>query len=260
VTRSSERPLQFVILRCLAILAGLSTLALRHHVSADLSPAWFKLLSSDGSRVIGSAHFEAEEGAKENLVIRGTYNFANGEYDIDEVWLDTRPTVPLPVLLRYRHSFFHADGSLDRASEADSTTGRASCSTYVNGKPQTVSEKLSFPADTYAGPAILLPIQDFLRRGSAGSAGFHDFHCAPGPKIYAISISVQPPGRWELYPGESLELDIQPDFGEFNIFVAPFVPKVRLWFDPARHFELVGAETARYYRGLPFIMVRKLRK
>jgi hypothetical protein len=65
------------------------------------------------------------------------------------------------------------------------------------------------------------------------------------------------PAHWELYPGESLEVDVKPDFGQVNVFVALFVPKIRLWFDPARPFEFVGAETARYYKGLPFKMVRQ---
>ena len=257
VKRSIKKAAYLVALRCLVILAGLSALALRRQAASDLSPAWFKLLSSDGSQVIGTAHFEMAERTDGTLVVRGKYEFANGEHDVDEVWLASLPNTDLPALLRYRHSFFHADGSLERISEADSRTGQASCSIYVNGKPQTDSAKLDFPSDTYAGPAVSLPIRDFLRRGSIGSSGFHDFHCAPGPKIYAISVSVQPRAHWEFYPGESLEVDVKPDFGQFNILVALFVPKVRLWFDPARHFEMVGAETARYYKGLPFIMVRK---
>jgi len=257
VKRNIQRPAYLVALRCLVILAGLSALALRHQATSDLSPAWFKLLSSDGSQVIGTANFEMVDRTDGTLVIRGKYNFANGKYDVDEVWLASRPNAELPTLVRYRHSFFNADGSPDRISEADSRTGQASCSIYVNGKSQTESAKLNFPSDTYAGPAVSLPIRDFLRRGSTGNLGFHDFHCAPGPKIYALSVSVQPRAHWELYPGQSLEVDVKPDFGQFNVFVALFVPKVRLWFDPTRHFELVGAETARYYKGLPFVMVRK---
>jgi hypothetical protein len=242
-------------LRSLVILAGLSASAPGHGASVDLSPASFKLLTSDGSQTIGKAYFEVSRPTGD-LVVRGRYTFVSGEYDVDEVWLARRSNTNLPALARYRHSFFHADGSLDRVSDADLKSGQASCSVYINGKPRTDRAKLNFPSDTYAGPAVSLPIRDFLR-GSNGSAAFHDFHCAPGPKIYAVKVSAQQLGHWKFYPGQSLEVDVQPDFGRLNLLVAPFLPKVRLWFDPTRDFELIGAQTARYYKGLEFLMVQE---
>jgi hypothetical protein len=235
------------------ILVGLFASASGHVASIDPSSASFKLLSSDGSQEIGKADFETSKTPGET-VVRGRYIYTNGEYDVDEVWLVQRSRASLPALSKYRHSFFHADGSLDRVSEADLQSGQASCSVYINGKPQTNSAKLNFPQDTYAGPAVSLPIRDFLR-GSKTSAAFHNFHCGPGPKVYAVKVSAQQLEHWKFYPGESLEVDVQPDFGRLNVLIAPFVPKVRLWFDPTRDFELVGAQTARYYKGLEFLMV-----
>ncbi len=226
--------------------------------SLDFPPTDFKLLSADGSVVIGRAHFKMAARSSGRALVQGEYQYTNGEYDIDEDWLEIRADAYLPTLLSYRHAFFHADGSLDRVNEADLKSGRASCSIYVNGEAKTLNAKLTFPADTYAGPAVTLPIRNFIRRGSAESAEFRDFSCAPGPKVYLVKTSIERPAQWTLYPGKLVQVDIKPDFGLLDILVAPFLPKIRLWFDPAKDFELVGAESARYYRGLNFIMVREL--
>jgi hypothetical protein len=73
-------------LRPLVILAGLSDPAPGHAASIDLSPASFKLLSSDGSQEIGRADFEISKPPCDT-VVRGRYIFTNGEYDVDEVWV-----------------------------------------------------------------------------------------------------------------------------------------------------------------------------
>jgi hypothetical protein len=224
----------------------------------DFPPTDFKLLSADASVVIGRAHFRMAARRSGRALVQGKYQYTNGEYDIDEDWLEIRPDAHLPTLLSYRHAFFHADGSLDRLNEADLRSGQASCSIYVNGQAKTLTAKLRFPADTYAGPAATLPIRNFIRRGSAESAQFRDFSCAPGPKIYLVNAFIERPAQWTLYPGKLVQVDIKPDFGLLDILVAPFLPKIRLWFDPAKEFELVGAESARYYRGLNFIMVQEL--
>ena len=190
-------------------------------------------------------------------LVQGKYQYTNGEYDIDEDRLQIRPHARLPTLLTYTHAFFHADGSLDRVNKADLKSGQASCTIYVNGQAESQTAKLRFSTDTYAGPAVTLPIRDFIRRSSARSTEFRAFSCARGPKIYLIKASIERPAQWALYPGKLVQVDIKPDLGLLDFLVAPFLPKIQLWFDPAKDFELVGAESSRYYKGLNFIMVRQ---
>jgi len=226
--------------------------------SVDIPSTEFKLLSEDGSVEIGRAHFKiaARSGGREQ--VQGKYQFTNGEYDFDEDWLEIRPDATLPKLLRYRHAYFHPDGSRDRVNEADLRSGQASCTVYVHGHAETKSEKLTFPSDTYAGPAVALAIRELIRDSSSARVGFHDFNCAPGPKIYLVRLYVERAVHWRLYPGEQVQVDIKPDLGRLNLLVAPFLPKIRLWFDSTKDFELVGAESSRYYKGLNFIMVHEL--
>ena len=241
------------------MLGALSGSATVKAASLDFPPTDFKLLSADGSVVIGRADFKMAARSSGRALVQGKYQYTNGEYDIDEVWLEIRPDADLPTLLGYRHAFFHADGSLDRVNEADLKSGQASCSTYVKGEAaKALNAKLTFPADTYAGPAVTLPIRNFIRRGSTESAEFRVFGCAPGPKIYLVNASIERAAQWTLYPGKLVQVGIKADFGLLDILVAPFLPKIRLWFDPAQDFELVGAESSRYYRGPNFIMVREL--
>jgi hypothetical protein len=246
------------MLRWIVVLGALSGFTTVAAASLDFPPTDFKLLSADGSIVIGRAHFKIAARSSGRALVQGEYQYTAGEYDIDEDWLEMPRAADLPRLLSYRHAFFHANGSLDRVNEADLKSGQASCTIYVNGEAETQKAQLTFPADTYAGPAVALPIRNFIRRGSTESAEFHDFSCAPGPKIYLVKASIERPAQWTLYPGKLVQVDIKPEFGLLDILVAPFLPKIRLWFDPAEDFELVGAESSRYYTGLNFIMVREL--
>lgn len=244
-------------LNWLVVLGWLLSTATVRAASIDLTQTHFKLLSQDGSAVIGRATFEVvvQNGRRE--LVQGKYQFNNGEYDIDQDWLELRSRSTLPLLLRYRHAFFHSNGVPDRLSQADLKSGAASCTTYTNGHAATESAKLTFSADTYAGPAVMLPIRDFIRRGSQARAAFRDFTCAPGPKLYVVRIVVERGARWSLYPGELVEADITPELGWINSLVFPFVPKIRLWFNQAKGCDLIGAESSRYYKGLHFIMVNE---
>ena len=243
------------ILTWLAVVGAFFGAAVAQGASVDFSPTEYKLLSADGSRVIGQAHFGITARAGGRELVQGRYRFNDGDYDIDEDWLEMRPG-RLPALLTYKHVFFHPDGSLVRVSEADIERGHASCTIYVDRRPETQSTELVFPPDVYAGPALILPIRHSVRSGSKEKANFHAFSCAPGPKIYAVSGSIESAVHWRLYSGTVVEVDIQPDFGPLNFLVASFLPTVRLWFDPAKDFELVGVESSRYYKGLHFIMMR----
>ncbi len=216
----------------------------------------FKLLSADGSTVIGKANFQIIRPATTQIILRGNYRFTNGDYDIDEDWLKLGAGAKLPELLKYKHTFFYRNGSLDRVNEANFVNGSASCTIYDDAHAKVKSTKLSFPPNTYAGPAVMLPIRYFLFRHSAGITNFHYFVCAPDPNIFVVAAAIQPAAHWTYYPGNLAEVDVRPHFGWLDFVIAPFVPHIRLWFDRDHHFEFVGATSSRYYRGLSFIMVR----
>ena len=44
-------------------------------------------------------------------------------------------------------------------------------------------------------------------------------------------------------------------FGWFNVFLKPFVPTIRMWFDPLRDYVFVGGMLSRYYRGPEVLLV-----
>ena len=93
-------------LNWLVVLGWLLSTATVRAASIDLTQTHFKLLSQDGSAVIGRATFEVvvQNGRRE--LVQGKYQFNNGEYDIDQDWLELRSRSTLPLLLRYRHAFF----------------------------------------------------------------------------------------------------------------------------------------------------------
>jgi hypothetical protein len=51
------------------------------------------------------------------------------------------------------------------------------------------------------------------------------------------------------------QVDVKPDFGWINVVIAPFLPEIRAWFSPGDDSFFVGCETARYYKGLKYLMV-----
>jgi hypothetical protein len=218
--------------------------------------AEFKLLSSDGSAVIGRARLAIVQQTPEQNLVRVNYQFTNGEYDIDEDAVQLRPNNNVSTLIKYKHSFFHPNGSLERVDEADLMSGIASCVQYLNGHPKAQKAKLSFPPDTYAGPIMIVPVRDLIQSGSRETGAFHYFSCIPKPKIYRIVITVQRRVHWSLYSGELDKADLQVDLGWLGFVISRALPRTQLWFDPANHLSLVGAKSYSYYRALEFIMVR----
>ena len=97
----------------------------------------------------------------------------------------------------------------------------------------------------------MIPIQDFLRAGDKGaSRPLHVFNCAPGPKIFAISVNIDPGNAvWTAYGAEAMRVEVRPDFGWLNFFVAAFVPKLHAWFDPNDGWAFVGDEAAPLLQG-----------
>jgi hypothetical protein len=98
-----------------------------------------------------------------------------------------------------------------------------------------------------------------LRAGDKGvSRPLHAFSCAPTPKIFAISVNIDPGNAvWTTYGAEAIRVEVRPDFGLLNLVIAPFVPKLHAWFDPNDRLAFIGDEAARYYKGDPIMLVKK---
>jgi hypothetical protein len=207
-----------------------------------------------GSKLLGRAHYTITQRG-EVVTIEGRNQFVDGERDIEHETLATTDD-GLPRLLTYEHSYFDAHGAAQRVATADATTGKTSCAKYENGKGTIQLAVLQFPPDTYAGSSVLVPIADRLRRGEANDLDIHFFDCAMGPRILSLHADLAR-SSWSLRPhdGELAKADAHPVFGWFNVFLKPFVPTIRLWFDPLRDFAFVGGMLSRYYRGPEVLLV-----
>ena len=223
----------------------------------DFPPvADFDILSADGSQVIGHTHFTLSPEASGSQLIYIESRFLNGEHDIEQNRLADRGPNELPVLKTYEHSFFNPGGTLVRQAKADFLSGQASCLIYDNGEQKVYTATLNLPADTYAGSALLIPLQRHLSQGSKDPVEFHDFTCVPGPKVVAVSAAAKELTRWVHYPGETLEVDVKPEFGWLDFVIAPFVPKMHAWFNPTDSWNFVGGQLTRYYKGPQIILAR----
>jgi hypothetical protein len=221
----------------------------------DFAPATFKVLTPGTSTVIGQAHFNVTEEEDGALIVGSDARYTSGETDSEEDHLEAPVKGGLPHQISFSHKFFAADGSPDRADKADMVTGQASCTITQNGHADVHSAKLVFPADTYAGAPVMIPLRDALMAKVTRTVRFHYFTCVPGPRVVTVTAQVGPPAPWKYGQGRTVQVDIQPDFGWLNAVIAPFLPAVRAWFDPSKQWYLVGVESARYYRGVKILMV-----
>jgi hypothetical protein len=223
----------------------------------DYPPTDYTLRSIDGSQVIGRAHIAMTHSADGLATIHSEYHFLDGDYDKDDTTLRAGTDDGLPRLVRGHHVFFHPDGSLDRESRVDIAKGTGVCTIFENGKPQSSSAQFDFPADSYAGDAVIIPLHWYLRTGGKGSINFHDFNCIPGPKLLKVTGSASPSAPWSYYPGDLVRVDVEPDFGWIDAVISPFLPRIQAWFDQREGWFFVGGESARYYKGLKYLMVRE---
>jgi hypothetical protein len=215
----------------------------------------FVILSPDGTSRIGRTHYSIIERAGA-LILRGEDRFDSGEYDIETSRLTPAGGGGMPALVDFNHMFYSAEGTVVMEAHADLRTGLASCIDRRSGTPELTAARIEFPPDTWAGASVILPIQRFLRAGGHGKLSLHVFNCAPSPKVFAVEVTPDPaPTRLPDYLPGAIEIDAKPDFGWLDFIVAPFVPKLRAWFDPGRDFEFVGAMLERYYGGPRILMV-----
>jgi hypothetical protein len=241
------------------LIAAATTLfcsvALCQAAAPDFAPATFKVLTPGTSTVIGQAHFNVTEEEGGALIVGSDARYTSGETDSEEDRLEAPVKGGLPHQISFSHDFFAADGSPDRADKANMVTGQASCTITQNGHDDVQRAKLVFPADTYAGAPVMIPLRDALMAKVTRTVRFHYFTCVPGPRVVTVTAQVGPPAAWKYGQGRTVQVDIQPDFGWLNAVIAPFLPAVRAWFDPSRQWYLVGVESARYYRGAKILMV-----
>jgi hypothetical protein len=215
----------------------------------------FVILSPDGTSRVGRTHYSIIE-RRGALILRGENRFDSGEYDIETSRLTPAQEGGMPTLVDFNHMFYSAEGTVLLESHADLRTGLASCIDRRSGAPKLAAEPIDFPPNTWAGASVILPIQRFLRDGGHGKLSLNVFNCAPSPKVFAVEVTPDPaPTRLPNYLPGAVEIDAKPDFGWLDFIVAPFVPKLRAWFDPGRNFEFVGAMLDRYYGGPRILMM-----
>ena len=228
---------------------------LAHAGAFDFPPSDFKILNAASTQLIGHGHYEIVPANAGHATAIGEHRFNDGEYDIERDDLELRGDDQIPRMVTFEHTFFNANGALQRVNKANFQTGLASCTRYDDGRPRVQSAHLQFPPDTFAGAAIVLPLQDELRQGASTEIVLHDFNCIPGPKILKVKAYAQPASKWAHFPGEVVRVDVKPDFGWLNLILSMFVPEIRAWFSPSKDWRFVGGRFTRYYRGPEIILV-----
>ena len=216
----------------------------------------FTVLSAKNSQPIGRLRYEVNDDRPGFETVTSDARYADGQYDVERDEFATQKG-PFPVMTGYQHDFFRAGGTLLMNSQADFSSGRVKCASYASGKPVVATETLTFPADAYAGAAVVLPLQQALRAGKTGPIVLYDFVCMPGPKLVKVQAQVGQPTPWSHYPGELVRTDIEPDLGWLSYVVAPFLPEIHAWFKPADGFDFVGGQFARFYKGPEIIITRQ---
>jgi len=220
-------------------------------------PTSFTILNPDTGIAIGRSRYRVEN-AGEGATLHGENSYYDDQSDVETAQLRLGAGGELPRLVEFDHTFFNSDGSIQRRAHLDLKSGAATCIDNSGAQKSEQSELLSVPDNTWAGASIVIPIQDLLRARDKGLARpIHAFNCAPGPKIFAISVKIDPANAvWAAYGAEAIRVEVRPDFGWLNVIVAALVPKLHAWFDPNDGFAFVGDEATRYYKGPRITLVK----
>jgi hypothetical protein len=238
---------------------GLLTVAPVRLVFAEnfgLPPTHFEILNQAGTQVIGHGRYEVVSSGDHLATALGENHFNDGTYDIERDRLVVDGPGKAPRMLTYDHAYYAANGSVERESKANFTTGEVACIRYDNGKADVTSATFELPPDTYSGSLIIVPIRDSMMRGESGPIILHDVNCAPGPKLFKIKARATKRSTWKFYPGELTQIEIEPDLGWLNLVLAPFVPHIKAWFNPANNWTFVGGNFQLYYKGPKVILAR----
>lgn len=222
-------------------------------------PTRFAILNPDTGIAIGRSRYRVESTG-EGATLHGENNYYDDQSDVETAQIRPGAGGEPPRLVEFDHTFFNADGSIQRRTHLDLKSGAATCIDNSGAKKSEQADLLSIPDNTWAGASIVIPIQEFLRARDKGLArAIHVFSCAPGPKVFAISVKIDPANAvWAAYGAEAIRVEVRPDFGWLNVIVAPLAPKIHAWFDPNAGFAFVGDDATRYYKG-PRIMLVKTR-
>ena len=221
-------------------------------------PTSFEILKPDTGVAIGRARYRIE-GTRDGGILRGENGYFDGQTDVETAHIEISGVVGTPKLTEFDHTYYNPDKSILKRAHVDLKSGAATCIDNSAGQKSEQSDVLTIPDDTWAGASIVIPIQNFLRAGDKGiSRPLHAFSCAPSPKIFSISVNIDPGNAvWTSYGAEAIRVEVRPDFGLLNFVVAAFVPKLHAWFDPNDRLAFVGDEAARYYKGDPIMLVKK---
>jgi hypothetical protein len=255
---ASARARHFSVLAAIIFATLASLLLARQTLAAGFNfrTADFSIMSAANAQPIGHVHYDVNQSRPGAETVTSDARYASGDYDIEHDEFDTRKG-SIAILVRYEHNFFHAGGVPFLATKADFQTGRAWCTAYANGAPVVTSKTLAFPPDTYAGAAMILPLQNALQAGDTGPIILHDFVCMPGPELVTVQAEVGPPEPWKHYSSAVVRTDIKPDLGWLGYVVAPFLPEMHAWFSPTDGFDFVGGQFTRFYRGPEIIIARQ---
>jgi hypothetical protein len=226
----------------------------------DFPRTTFNIYDANTRKLIGRGFYEIRHPKPGQALIYGENRYLDGEYDIEQDLLELQsPSDALPRMLTFSHTFFNPDGSNKLIGEANTITGQSQCSSLTSTRKEIRKETMEFPQDTFAGAALVVPIERALNLGLAGPIEIHVFDCTPTPRIVALKINTSPSNaRWSEYPGKLVLADAVPDLGFLNFIAAPFLPKVQAWFDPSEDFLYIGGEIHRYLWGTDRIIVVKV--
>jgi hypothetical protein len=221
-------------------------------------PTNFAILTPDTGVAIGRARYRIE-ATRDGGMLRGENGYYDGQTDVETARIEIAADSGKPKLTEFDHTYYNPDKSILKRSHVDLKSGAATCIDNSAGQKSEQSDVLSIPDDTWAGASIVIPIQKFLRAGDKGiSRPLHAFSCAPSPKIFAISVDIDPGNAvWTTYGAEAILVEVRPDFGLLNLIIAAFVPKLHAWFDPNDRLAFIGDEAARYYKGDPIMLVKR---
>ena len=224
--------------------------------SLPFGPAKLAILSADGKKNLGFVdyHLIRVEGGAD---LRGEGKLTDGEHDTESARLVFSSDDQIPIMARYKHTFFDARGTPQLITQADFKTGVASCTQFKGGKVDTSSTVLTFPPDTYAGASLIVPLTLALRKGQRTKIRFHAFSCVPEPRVIEVEANVKSgASRWAAHSGELVEVEGKPYFGWLTLLASPFLPKFVGWFDPGDDWQYMGGSQQRYYKGPTVEMVR----
>lgn len=245
-------------LLCLRLAAPVAlwlSAAIVHANPFDFPPSSFNIMDANGTQMIGRAHYEVRSEGNGYVTAIGEDRFNDGEYDIERDELEIDGDEQVPRMVAFEHTFFNANGAVQRANKANFQTGLASCIQYEDGRPRALSGVLNFPPDTFAGAAIVIALQGYLAAGNQSGIVLHDFSCIPGPEIIAVRAYPQSPSEWAHFPGRVVQVEIKPDFAWLDLLVALFVPAIRAWFSPSDNWRFVGGRFTRFYKGPEILLV-----